>query len=171
MVRFKNRYLLIEALPVDDHHRLTDYAPSTCPSLTSNNLATHLRTTLTTNFGLLPAALTSHSLSVKYCNAATGTAIVRAPRDLLGWVAASVCLMGAPEGGRGKWIWRVVRVAGTIRGAQKAAMHHATARLETAFRAGLLKEDSKTNPGGSSDNEKFNEMIFRCRKAIKAINP
>lgn len=168
MVRFKNRYLLIEAYPVDDGHNLVDYSPTTHPSLTCHHLAAHLRATLSTNFGLLLAALTTQSLSLKYCNAATGMAIVRSPRDLVGCVAASVCMMGAPEGVKGRWIWSVVRVSGTIRGAQRAAMGHATMKLERAFKQGLLRNK---DGAGSIDAGRFKEMLRKCREAIKAIDP
>lgn len=159
MVRFKNRYLLVEVYPVDSkHHNLQDYAPSACPSLTTHHVANQLRSTLATNFGQLASSLTSQSLSVKYCNAATGTLIIRTARATLETVWASISLMsGVPEG-EGKWIWRVVHVAGTIKGAQRAAIKHTVGRLE-----------AYSTKSGDGEKSKFAEMITKCRQAIKSI--
>ncbi|PJF16936.1 hypothetical protein PSACC_03273 [Paramicrosporidium saccamoebae] len=149
MVRFKNRYLLIEGLSVDPKHGLVDYQPTTTLSTTS--LATQLRSCLGTNFGHFGSAMTAQSLSVKYVNATTGMAVVRCAREGVAMVWAAVTLMG---------LWRVVRVAGTIRGAQKAAMKIAVTRLK-----GLQRKLS----GDKGKTEEFDELIRKCRDAIKLI--
>jgi RNase P/RNase MRP subunit POP5 len=149
MVRFKNRYLLVEALSVDPAHGLVDYRPST-PPLTSAILAGQLRSCLGTNFGHLGSALTAQSLSVKYCNATTGIALVRAARDNLEMVWAAVTMMG---------MWRVIHVAGTIKSAQKAAMRKTVRRLK----------ELKGRLGAGGKRAEVEGMIEKCRNAIKSI--
>jgi RNase P/RNase MRP subunit POP5 len=114
-----------------------------------------LRTTLATQFGLYGAAQTQQSLSVKYCNAATGCAIIRSARELLPMVWASVTLMNAPEG---QWIWRVVHVAGTIRSVQRAAMKHIVRKLEVM-----------TEKVSAEEQTKFIELVSKCKAAIRSI--
>ena len=147
--------MLIEAYVVDTKCGLLDFQPNTYPNLTSQMLNSILRTTLATQFGLYGAAQTQQSLSVKYCNATTGCAIIRSARELLPMVWASVTLMGAPEG---QWIWRVVHVAGTIRSVQRAAMKHVVRKLEVTA--------EKVN---AEEQAKFSELISKCRAAIRSI--
>lgn len=164
MVRFKTRYLLVEAQPIDPKSlALLEYQPNSCPRLTSSTLANQLRTTLSANFGQLGSALSSQALSVKYCNATTGTFIVRTAREQLTMVWASITLMtGMPDGGGGagdKWIWRVTRVGGTICSVQKAAIRQATRRVEAMLR------HSKSE----GERREIAEMLAKCRSAIGAI--
>lgn len=163
MVRFKNRYLVVEVLPVNKDHELSDYQPGSGKAFNTHQLAGYLRTALAMHFGILTSALTSQSLSLKYANATTGTAIIRTSRDSLHQVWACLTLLtGLPdqESSEQRWLWRVVHVAGTIRGAQKATMKHSLRRLEEAGKN--LKAE---------ELEKFKESLRKCQQAIAAIDP
>lgn len=166
MVRFKNRYLLVEIVPVDPSRGLGEYEAREGAGLSAASVASHLRQSIADNFGQVGAAVTAQSLSVKYCNATTGTVVVRAAREQLPLVWASLTLLtGAPPGeGRAaaaptaRWLWRVTHVAGTIRSAQRAAMRHAVTLLQQRMAS-----------AGGAEKDQCRKMIASCRRAIKSI--
>lgn len=173
MVRFKNRYLLVELVPVPveavkpaahpaKKARLTDLIaektklPAEHPSinplshaalfqgLTSANAAAFIRQSLELNFGIYAAAENAQSLSVKYCNAQTGTLIVRSARACIQQVWAAITFLNSlpPEASRAaaakdstsyKFVWRVVHLAGTIRSAQKQAIKRSASAVSQAL--------------------------------------
>lgn len=164
MVRFKNRYLLVELVPFhcdadvpakhmakrvrigDLAHEADGDAPPKEPdepvdhalaSLNSSAAASYIRQSLETNFGIHAAAINAQSFSVKYCNARTGMLLVRAARDQLPKIWASLTfLTGLPSAPSGKgerssfrYAWRVVHVSGTMRSSQKFAIKFAAAKI------------------------------------------
>lgn len=174
MVRFKNRYLLVELLPIPDttedlapkkpakKARLTDLVCEETPpvlqddgkslldmntllnGLSSSNAASYIRQTLEHNFGVHAAAQNSQSFSVKYCNARTGSLIIRAARDSFKTIWATITfLTGLPSevtakqrsDASVKFIWSVVHTSGTIRSAQKNAIKRASKQIEKATSA------------------------------------
>lgn len=176
MVRFKNRYLLVEIIPVRDADgmkpaapahkkaRLTDLIadkepqppPPSTPhkdplvhapllhGLSSSNCASHIRQSMESNFGINCAAENAQSFSVKYCNAQTGTLLVRGARSSLERVWASITLLtGLPseisrsnkDSAAYKYTWRVVHVSGTIRSAQKHAIKRSARKIHDALRS------------------------------------
>lgn len=159
MVRFKNRYLLIEVCPVDEKKGMVEYRPGWCREFASNSIAALIRTSITSNFGQVGASLTGQSLSVKYANASTGMVLVRTARELLHMVWVSVSLLTGVPMREGRCIWRVVHVAGTIRSAQKNAMK---------MNVGKLREIAARLPVG--EQPKYEEMIKKCTLAIRAID-
>lgn len=74
MVRFKNRYVLVELIWKDE--RLDE-------SLTEGAILAVLRESMATNFGDHGAGIASASLQVKYYNPLTSLCIVRCSRDQL----------------------------------------------------------------------------------------
>lgn len=175
MVRFKNRYLLIEIIPVKDSSALKPIAPQSKkarlmdliaetepqaqpeeffqdPSAHSNlfqglssaNCASYIRHSMETNFGIQFAAENSQSFSVKYCNAQTGTILVRGARSSLDRLWASITLLtGLPpelsrtskDSASFKFNWRVVHVSGTIRSSQKNAINRSARRIRYALKS------------------------------------
>jgi len=175
MVRFKNRYLLVELVPI---HISTQDRPATHPpkkarftdlitedpvdqptddpirdptanaalfqGLSSASAASYIRQSLETNFGVYASAINSQSFSVKYCNARTGTLLVRAARSSLEQVWSSITFLTnlPPEitktfksSANCKFNWRVVHVSGTIRSAQKHAIVRSTRKIQEALKA------------------------------------
>jgi ribonuclease P/MRP protein subunit POP5 len=113
-MRFKNRYLLIQLV-------FPSSSSLSLPALTSYQLYSILRTSLITNFGEFGYGQVTASFQVKHCNARTGLAIIRAPRD--DWeVVRSAIVLGVREVGGEECVMRVLAVSGTIRGVQKAAV-------------------------------------------------
>lgn len=154
MVRFKNRYLVVELYTIDPKRGIIDFS-ATEPIPTTQSMAGLLRSQLATNFGQHGAALAGQSLSLKYCNALTGTLIIRAAREQLSTVWASITFAGGERMGL-----KVVKVTGTIRSAQMAAMKHAVGVL-----GAKLKQMERTE-----EREKIEEAIKSCKKAIRAID-
>jgi len=141
MVRFKNRYLLVELVPVSPHKQTiieygVPFKDSPYAAVTATNVAAYLRQGIQVNFGTVGAASTAQSLSVKYCNGSTGLMIIRTARDHFQMVWAALTLLNAfppvvqygseqkPAVSSSGWkcIWAVKHVSGTIRTAQKQAI-------------------------------------------------
>ena len=137
MVRFKNRYLLVEVDPCFE-----GAAAGSMPagSFSPSAIAALLRDSLETNFGITAAAKAQQAFSVKYANAGTRMVILRTARDMLEEVWASLCLLSTLSSGGDRWRWRVVQVAGTIRSCHQAAIRHARRRLKTEPSAQLVSQ-------------------------------
>lgn len=130
MVRFKNRYLVVELYTIDNNNGLQDYMPSSNATtneaaLSTQSMVNLLRSSLSTNFGQHGAALASQSLSVKYCNANTGIVLVRCAREQLSMVWAALTFAGGE-----RKLMKVIHVSGTIKSAQKRLMQLTIGKLE-----------------------------------------
>lgn len=201
MVRFKNRYLLVELVPMmetasnkpahpphkkarladliadppptNDSEDKTDKAdvllnPSTVlQGISSVNVASYIRQSIETNFGLYATALQVQSFSVKYCNARTGTILVRSSRDRFQEVWASITfLTGLPPDMPNadkhvKCTWRVVHTSGTIRSAQKFAINRSASRIEKALQS-CTDETRKSQ---------LESIMKEAQAALKVIEP
>ncbi|CAB52882.1 Ribonuclease P/MRP protein subunit POP5 [Schizosaccharomyces pombe] len=120
MVRFKSRYLLFEVL-YPEAKEFFDYP--TIPSdssITTSSLSKIIRTMVAENFGDVGIGKVASSLTVKYFSPNTSTGILRVSRQhfRLAWAALVLIreLYGKPV------IIRVVRVSGTIKKAELAAI-------------------------------------------------
>lgn len=186
MVRFKNRYFLIELIPFTEnnsesltnsrYHSLQTVskdnsnelhkplADDKVPSFSSASVSNCVRKSVTLNFGTLASASLLQSLSVKYSNNSTRMIILRAPRDYSSQIWASLALLiewpsenlSLPSSLR--CTWRVVHCAGTIRSCQKAAI---------AFAKKQLRLSSSSLSGASN----FEELMEPLAKKIKSIDP
>lgn len=188
MVRFKNRYLLVELIPfkVNDDNvmqkpskkaRIGDLArdveaqQTSAPEVTqdkamaslhSSSVASLIRQSLESNFGVHAAACSAQSLSVKYCNAKTGMVLVRAARDQLPQVWSAVTfLTGIPGSSEAhfRYTWRVVHVAGTMRSAQKFAIALATRKIKATLQLAHTEEE----------RGRIQQMLRDAEQAIKAL--
>lgn len=113
MVRFKNRYLLVE-LSLERNKR-----PSS-----SAHLANIIRESIEYYFGDFGMANTAQSLSIKYYNHVTGIAIVRTGRDHLKMTKHAIenCKLYSSN-------ITIVHVGGTIKSTQLAAIRLNEKRL------------------------------------------
>ncbi len=184
MVRFKNRYLVAEMLPVDERTGVAEYAGEGGPKMNAAAVAGHLRQGIAANFGQLGVALTSQSLSVKYCNSNTGLVIVRAPRDHVHMVWASITLLttlppplsvqlaetSAPAASAKKAIWSVIHSAGTIRSAQKQAIRMTVAKVAAMSRSGGGKGQSHGKAPAATAVD-YDQILASARAAIAKIEP
>lgn len=186
MVRFKNRYFLVELVPfVLDNSNLSSGASSktnnryhsneisdkndeiltNLPSISSASASSFIRNSVTINYGQFANASLLQSLSVKYTNSSTRMLILRAPREFQSKIWASMTfisewpaenLTSLPSV---KCTWRVVHCSGTIRSCQKAAI---------LFAKNAIKE-SITEDCGSKLN--LNEALEPLAKRIKSLDP
>jgi ribonuclease P/MRP protein subunit POP5 len=163
MVRVKHRYLLINILyptdpppgvklpPAGVPDFIRFHAPSPTDFL-SADLARLIRGAIVDLAGDYGAASTSSGLkgappspdrveeanpAVVYHSPATSTAIVRVPRDQHRLARAALSMVtGLPRPWRTPCVVRVVRVSGTVRKAEEAAVEDATRALRRARAAG-----------------------------------
>ncbi|KAH9902383.1 hypothetical protein C8Q73DRAFT_785074 [Cubamyces lactineus] len=122
MVRFKNRWLLVEFLPIPAP---TPGRPSVALSqeeLTSKQVWAALKQSVITHFGDTGWGAVGSSLTIKYFSPRTNLCIIRVARDPHKIAWASVTLLNAIDGR--KYIPHVVHVSGTIKQAQLAAIRH-----------------------------------------------
>ncbi|KAI0363865.1 hypothetical protein BV20DRAFT_975164 [Pilatotrama ljubarskyi] len=121
MVRFKNRWLLVEFLPVPapTPGRPT---PGTQEEITSKQIWSALKQSVIAHFGDTGWGAVGSSLTIKYFSPRTNLCIIRVARDPHKIAWASVALMTAIDGRR--YIPHVVHVSGTIKQAQLAAIRH-----------------------------------------------
>lgn len=172
MVRFKNRYFLLELIPFEveqateqtkakdlRYHNSNTEAktPLTLPSFTSASVSSCIRASLALNYGQFASSSLLQSLSVKYSNSTTNMIILRVPRDFQAQIWASLTFLTdwpaeSPVVGF-KCTWRTVHCAGTIRSCQKAAISFA--------RQVILRSSSKIS----------DEVMEPLAKKIKTIDP
>ena len=145
MVRIKHRYLLLNILfpslenahiksaksddAVSNNDFLRFHAPSP-PHLTAQLLLRQIRDSIQLNFGDYGAGIVASSLKCVYFSPATSTAIIRCPRAQFRLVWAALTFLSVlPAATRGgpavQCVVRVVRVSGTIRKAEEAAIRRA----------------------------------------------
>ncbi|KAF8874004.1 hypothetical protein BD779DRAFT_1651843 [Infundibulicybe gibba] len=115
MVRFKNRWFLVEFIPVGPNPR------SAC-HLDGKQIWVALRQSVLTNFGDTGWGSVGLSLTVKYYSPMTNICIIRVARDhhKIAWGATT--LLTSIEGQR--YIPNVIHLSGTIKHAQLAAIVH-----------------------------------------------
>ncbi|ETW82624.1 RNase P [Heterobasidion irregulare TC 32-1] len=118
MVRFKNRWILVEFLPAPGDPEPTRGAVE----LTGKHVWAALRQSVIAHFGDTGWGAVGASLSVKYFSPTTNLCIVRVAREpyRIAWAAAT--LLSSIEGR--PCIPNVVHVSGTIKHAQLAAIEH-----------------------------------------------
>ncbi|KAI9002123.1 hypothetical protein DFJ74DRAFT_613636 [Hyaloraphidium curvatum] len=122
MVRFKNRYLVIEVVFPDGPHTLLDVHAGT--------VANVIRDSLEMNFGEWGAATAAMSLSVKYYSAHTNIGIVRVARDHFRLIWGALTFITKLK--NRDCIVRVIHVSGTIKKAQLATIRYDKRKIDEA---------------------------------------
>ncbi|KAH8696313.1 Rpp14/Pop5 family-domain-containing protein [Talaromyces proteolyticus] len=178
MVRIKHRYLLIDILYPEPPKsssasvpRHLPFHPPTPDTLTPGLFAKLVRESICDIFGDYGVGkvggASGGSLNVKYLSPATGTVILRCPRDAYRLVWAALTYMSsvpAPKkggGGSGEGrsgnvpaVFRVVRVSGTMRKAEEEAIRRARRevfRTKGAVREGVEGLLRGISTGGGED--------------------
>ncbi|EDR11239.1 uncharacterized protein LACBIDRAFT_315812 [Laccaria bicolor S238N-H82] len=117
MVRFKNRWLLVEFIPLE----LEKPKPGTS-RLDGKIIWAALKHSIQNNFGDTGWGAVALSLTVKYFSPTTNICIIRVGRDHHQVAWAGLTLLTSIAGFR--YIPNVVHLSGTIRHAQLAAIAH-----------------------------------------------
>ncbi|KAJ6526234.1 hypothetical protein DFH09DRAFT_1187798 [Mycena vulgaris] len=117
MVRFKNRWLLVELIPVQNP------TPNPAPAqLDGQKIWAALRQSVLNNFGDVGWGSVGLSITVKYYSPTTNICIIRVARDHHRIAWGALTLLTAIEGSR--YIPNVIHLSGTIKHAQLAAISH-----------------------------------------------
>lgn len=132
MVRFKNRWLLVEFIPCTTPGPGSTNASSEQTSsavlgtgdaeLNSKQIWSALKQSVITHFGDTGWGAVGASLNIKYYSPRTNMCIIRVARDHHRIAWASVTLLSSIEGH--KYIPNVVHISGTIKKAQITAIQH-----------------------------------------------
>ncbi|EIM91227.1 uncharacterized protein STEHIDRAFT_73016 [Stereum hirsutum FP-91666 SS1] len=115
MVRFKNRWILVEFLPMSP-------TSTSDQDLTGQRIFNALRQSIISNFGSAGWGSVAASLSVKYFSPTTNLCIVRVARDPYRTAWAGVSMLSNIEGK--VYLPNVIHVSGTIKHTQLAAIEH-----------------------------------------------
>ncbi|KIM82313.1 hypothetical protein PILCRDRAFT_97507 [Piloderma croceum F 1598] len=118
MVRFKNRWLLVEFIPCSDGQSTRRPANE----INAKQIWSALKQSVLNNFGDTGWGAVGLSLTVKYYSPTTNVCIIRVARDHHRIAWGAVTLLTSIEGH--KYIPNVVHVSGTIKHAQLAAIQH-----------------------------------------------
>jgi len=151
MVRFKNRWILVEFLSPSDAR--------TQRELTSQDIFFALRQSIILNFGDTGWGAVGSSLSVKYFSPTTSLCIIRVAREPHRIVWAAVSLLKSIN--ERITIPHVVHVSGTIKHTQQAAIEHNRIAI-ARFRA-----KAKTPAGYKDSYEQFLEDSTREIAALQ----
>ncbi|KAK7038282.1 ribonuclease P/MRP protein subunit POP5 [Favolaschia claudopus] len=153
MVRFKNRWLLVELIP----------APQTPSSaaparLDGQKIWASLKQSIITNFGDVGWGSVGLSMSVKYYSPTTNICIIRVARDHHKIAWGALTLLTAIEGTR--YIPNVVHLSGTVKHTQLAAVAHNRAVIAR------IRAQAKT-PSGYQDS--YEEYLKTSAMEIEAL--
>ncbi|KLO17385.1 hypothetical protein SCHPADRAFT_900658 [Schizopora paradoxa] len=118
MVRFKNRWLLVEFIPC------TKDEPSYSPSegINSKHIWSALKDSIIANFGDSGWGAVASSLTVKYFSPMTNLSIIRVARDHHQIAWGAVTLLRTVQGK--SYLPNVIHVSGTIKHTQLSAISH-----------------------------------------------
>ncbi|KAI9460315.1 hypothetical protein HD554DRAFT_2134444 [Boletus coccyginus] len=117
MVRFKNRWLLVEFISVSN-----DKDTPAASSFDAKHVYAALRQSVISNFGDTGWGAVGGSMAVKYVSPTTHLCILRVARDQHTLARGAVTFLTSINGTR--VIPHVVHVSGTIKHAQLAAIKH-----------------------------------------------
>ncbi|RDB26395.1 Ribonuclease P/MRP protein subunit POP5 [Hypsizygus marmoreus] len=115
MVRFKNRWFLVEFIPIGQSRPAEGH-------LDGKQIWSALRQSVLSNFGDTGWGSVALSLTVKYYSPTTSICIIRVARDQHKIAWGALTLLSSIEGL--KYIPNVIHVSGTIKHAQLAAVAH-----------------------------------------------
>ncbi|KAJ7286517.1 hypothetical protein C8J57DRAFT_1287863 [Mycena rebaudengoi] len=136
MVRFKNRWLLVELIPVPSPN-------SAAARLDGQKIWAALRQSVLSNFGDIGWGSVALAITVKYYSPTTNICIIRVARDHHKIAWGAVTLLTSIEGSR--YIPNVIHLSGTIRHAQLAAIAHnreVIARYRAQAKTAVAYQDS-----------------------------
>lgn len=159
MVRFKNRYFLVQVLPINVGNDSGDELLFASPSAIANLV----KSAVEDNFGIATAARINPSLSIKYSSSDTHIIIVRCARDSAKAVWSSLTFIGEFPGRSDynpRAIWQVMALSGTIRSCQIKAIKLHKRLIAGVFEHSELSQDARA---------KVNETLQVAEQTIRNL--
>ncbi|KAN0092565.1 hypothetical protein V8E55_003349 [Tylopilus felleus] len=153
MVRFKNRWLLVELISISNDK-------PTPSSFDAKHVYAALRQSVILNFGDMGWGAVGGSMTVKYFSPTTHLCIIRVARDQHNLAWGAVTLLTSINGTR--IIPHVVQVSGTIRHVQLGAIKH-NRQVVARFRA-----TAKT-PEQYHVQDSYEGYLARSTREIEAL--
>ncbi|KAF8501238.1 hypothetical protein BU17DRAFT_78431 [Hysterangium stoloniferum] len=155
MVRFKNRWLLVEFIECHSQGPLQE--------LNSKLVWLALKQSVITNFGDVGWGAVSTSLNVKYFSPTTNLCIIRIARDhhKLAWGATT--LLTTVNGK--DYIPHLIHLAGTIKQAQLAAIRH-NKEIIARYRAKAVERGYFREPLG---RDSYHEYLQQSQEEIEMV--
>ncbi|KAE9403916.1 hypothetical protein BT96DRAFT_854384 [Gymnopus androsaceus JB14] len=147
MVRFKNRWFVVEFIPISTSTPLASTSDSraslsndTFDGFNGKQIYSALKQSVLCHYGDVGWGAVGLSLTVKYYSPQTHLCILRVARDhhKIAWGAITLLQLEL-EGTQVRWVPHVVHVSGTIKQAQIAAISHnrvVIARFRASAKAG-----------------------------------
>lgn len=134
MVRFKNRYLLLEIMPDSRFSLAKD-------TINSTEIFRALWDSIADLYGDYGAGAAKFSISVKIFNEKTKVVLVRIARDCQEMLAAAIPFV--TKLGKVPAVLKTLHIGGSIRSCEKALVKHHRLELHSAF--GKAQTDSDRN--------------------------
>ncbi|KAI6025732.1 hypothetical protein F5J12DRAFT_780551 [Pisolithus orientalis] len=153
MVRFKNRWFLVEFITVSPES-------SQQPSFDSKQLYSAVRQSVVSNFGDTGWGAVGMSLTIKYFSPTTNICIVRVARDQHKLAWGAITLLTSVNGVR--IIPNVVHVSGTIKHTQLAAIKH-NREIISRFRA------RAKNPAAYHAQDSYEPYLVQSTREIEVL--
>ncbi|KAI6024853.1 hypothetical protein PISMIDRAFT_360290 [Pisolithus microcarpus 441] len=153
MVRFKNRWFLVEFITVSSEL-------SQQPPLDNKQIYSALRQSIISNFGDAGWGAVGMSLTVKYFSPTTNICIIRVARDQHKLAWGAITLLTTVNGVR--IIPHVVHVSGTIKHAQLAAIKH-NREVISRFRA------RAKNPAAYHAQDSYEPYLVQSTREIEVL--
>ncbi|KAG2152554.1 uncharacterized protein EDB93DRAFT_1239917 [Suillus bovinus] len=159
MVRFKNRWLLVEFVDTSTVDASTEKQSFSTRSLDGRLIYNALRDSVVTNFGDTGWGAVGMSLNVKYFSPLTNLCIIRVARDQHRIAWGAVTLLTSIHDVR--VIPRVIHVSGTVKHTQLSAIAYnreVIARFRTKLKDAALHHDS------------YDDYLARSTREIEALH-
>lgn len=153
MVRFKNRWFLVEFITVSSEL-------SQQPPLDNKQIYSALRQSIISNFGNTGWGAVGMSLTVKYFSPTTNICIIRVARDQHKLAWGAITLLTTVNGIR--IIPHVVHVSGTIKHTQLAAIKH-NREVISRFRA------RAKNPAAYHAQDSYEPYLAQSTREIEVL--
>ncbi|KAG2128677.1 uncharacterized protein EDB93DRAFT_1108922 [Suillus bovinus] len=159
MVRFKNRWLLVEFIDTSMVDASTEKESSSTQSLDGRLIYNALRDSVVTNFGDTGWGAVGMSLNVKYFSPLTNLCIIRVARDQHRIAWGAVTLLTSIHDVR--VIPRVIHVSGTVKHTQLSAIAYnqeVIAQFRIRLKNAALHHDS------------YDDYLAQSTRAIEALH-
>ncbi|GJE85635.1 ribonuclease Rpp14/Pop5 family protein [Phanerochaete sordida] len=159
MVRFKNRWLLVELIPCPTATASAlDASSPEDNGINSKQIWSALKQSVLNNFGDTGWGAVSSSLTIKYYSPTTNVCIIRVARDHHKTAWAGVTMLTNIEGR--KYIPNVVHVSGTIKQAQLSAITH-NREVIARYRANRLT--------AAAYQDSYEEFLQKSTQELEAL--
>ena len=152
MVRFKNRYFLIQLLPITKSsavgvENIVDEGAKQLEFGSPSTIANMVRGAVEENFGMAMASKINPSLSIKFASQETFLVILRCARDAYKPVWSSITFLNVFPGKNANsevpCIWQVVGISGTIRCSQMRAIRLHRHSLQQLIKSNNLSQEER----------------------------